>query len=234
MLNNHLLVTEQYAAEVAAGKAPQPVAVIWPEDSDDVDPYAYPTVYAALTNAAAGIKAPILVGSVVGIGPGQVRSEGIVWNPVTGAGASYSKRHLVPFGEYIPARAFMTKYFSELARVPDDFVPGTTPGVLTIGGVKIADVICFEVAYDDIVRSSVRGDGGVIVVQTNNADYGWTGQPEQQLAISQLRAVESGRPVMIASTSGISGYITPNGVVEQQPGSSPRPWSPPTSPRAPD
>jgi apolipoprotein N-acyltransferase len=218
VLNNHLLVTRQYAAEVAAGKAPQPAAVLWPEDSDDVDPYAYPTVYQALTNAADGIKAPILVGSVVGIGPAQVRSEGIVWSPVTGAGASYAKRHLVPFGEYIPLRAFLTKYFSELSRVPDDFVPGSTPGVLTIGGVKIADVICFEVAYDDIVRSSVRGDGGVIVVQTNNADYGWTGQPEQQLAISQLRAVESGRPVMIASTSGISGYITPDGAIQQQTG----------------
>ena len=216
VLNNHLLVTQQYAAEVAAGKLPQPAAVIWPEDSDDVDPYAYAIVYQELTAAAADVKAPILVGAVVAAGPGQVRSEGIVWNPTTGAGASYSKRHLVPFGEYIPMRSFLTKYFSELARVPDDFVPGNTPGVLTIGGVKIADVICFEVAYDDIVRSSVQGDGGVIVVQTNNADYGWTGQPEQQLAISQLRAVESGRPVLIASTSGISGYITPDGVIEQQ------------------
>ncbi|HEV2633778.1 MAG TPA: apolipoprotein N-acyltransferase [Actinocrinis sp.] len=218
VLNNHLAVTRQYAALVAAGQAPQPTAVIWPEDSDDVDPYAYPSVYQALTDAAAGINAPILVGAVVGAGPNQVRSEGIVWNPGTGAGASYAKRHLVPFGEYIPDRAFLTKYFSELSRVPDDFVPGTTPGVLTIGGVKIADVICFEVAYDDIVRSSVRGDGGLIVVQTNNADYGWTGQPEQQLAISQLRAVESGRPVLIASTSGISGYITPDGTIVQQTG----------------
>jgi apolipoprotein N-acyltransferase len=218
VLNNHLLVTQQYAAEVAAGKVPQPAAVIWPEDSDDVDPFAYPSVYYALTQAAANIKAPILVGAVVGIGPGQVRSEGIVWSPTTGAGASYSKRHLVPFGEYIPWRSFLTKYFSELNRVPDDFVPGNTPGALTIGGVNIADVICFEVAYDDIVRSSVNSDSGVIVVQTNNADYGWTGQPEQQLAISQLRAVESGRPVLIASTSGISGYITPDGAIAEQTG----------------
>jgi apolipoprotein N-acyltransferase len=218
VLNNHLDVTAQYAALVAAGKAPQPAAVLWPEDSDDVDPFAYPLVYDELTQAAASIKAPILVGAVVGVGSNQVRSEGIVWSPVTGPGASYSKRHLVPFGEYVPYRSFLSKYFSELSRVPADFVPGSTPGVLTIGGVKIADVICFEVAYDDIVRSSVRGGGGVIVVQTNNADYGWTGQPEQQLAISQLRAVESGRPVMIASTSGISGYITPDGVIHQQTG----------------
>jgi apolipoprotein N-acyltransferase len=216
VLNNHLSVTQQYAAAIASGKDPQPVAVFWPEDSDDVDPYASPFVYQALTNAAAQVGAPILVGAVVSVGENKVRSEGIVWSPTTGAGASYSKQHLVPFGEYVPYRTELSKYFSELSRVPEDFVPGDKPGVLTIGGVKIADVICFEVAYDDIVRGAVRGDGGVIVVQTNNADYGWTGQPEQQLAISQLRAVESGRPVLIAATSGISGYITPNGVIQQQ------------------
>jgi len=218
VLNNHLAVTRQYAAEIAAGKVPQPVAVFWPEDSDDVDPYAYPIVGQELTQAAKEINAPILVGAVVSASPTTVRSEGIVWSPVTGPGASYSKQHLVPFGEYVPYRTFLSKYFSELSRVPENFVPGNTPGVLTIGGVKIADVICFEVAYDDVVRNAVRGDGGVIVVQTNNADYGWTGQPEQQLAISQLRAVESGRPVLIAATSGISGYITPDGVIRQQTG----------------
>jgi len=77
-------------------------------------------------------------------------------------------------------------------------------------------VICFEVAYDDMVRDSVNSDTGVMVVQTNNATYGWSGQPEQQLAITQLRAVEHGRPVMIAATSGISGYITADGNVQQE------------------
>jgi apolipoprotein N-acyltransferase len=62
----------------------------------------------------------------------------------------------------------------------------------------------------------VRSDTGVMVVQTNNATYGWSGQPEQQLAITQLRAVEHGRPVMIAATSGISGYITADGNVQQE------------------
>jgi apolipoprotein N-acyltransferase len=87
---------------------------------------------------------------------------------------------------------------------------------MTVGGVKIAEVICFEVAYDDMVRSSVLGGGGVLVVQTNNATYGFTDQPGEQLAISQLRAVETGRPVMIAATSGISGYIDANGRIVDQ------------------
>jgi apolipoprotein N-acyltransferase len=216
VLDNHLAVTEQYAAEVAAGKAPKPAAVIWPEDSDDVDPTTDPVVAAELTAAAQAVGTQILVGTVVSVDANHARNEGVVWDPVTGPGQTYVKRHLVPMGEYVPFESTLRKYISELARVPRSYVPGSTPGVLTVGGVRLADVICFEVAYDDMVRSSVLGNGGVIVVQTNNATYGWTGQPEQQLAISQLRAVEHGRPVLIAATSGISGYITPDGVVHQQ------------------
>lgn len=218
VLDNHLAVTEQYAAAVAAGKVPKPAAVIWPEDSDDVDPFTDPGTYAQLTAAAQAVGTQILVGTVVDVGGGHARNEGVVWDPATGAGQTYVKRHLVPMGEYVPFESFMRKYISELSRVPRSYVPGSAPGVLTVGGVRIADVICFEVAYDDMVRSSVLGGGGVIVIQTNNATYGWTGQPEQQLAISQLRAVEHGRPVLIAATSGISGYITPDGTVHQQTG----------------
>lgn len=216
VLQNHLAVTERYAAKVAAGKAPKPAAVIWPEDSDDVDPTTDPVVAAELTAAAQSVGTQILVGTVVSVDANHARNEGIVWDPVTGPGQTYIKRHLVPMGEYVPFESTLRKFISELSRVPRSYVPGSTPGVLTVGGVRIADVICFEVAYDDMVRSSVLGDGGVIVVQTNNATYGWTGQPEQQLAISQLRAVEHGRPVLIAATSGISGYITADGVVHQQ------------------
>jgi len=216
VLDNHARVTEQYAAEVAEGKLPKPAAVFWPEDSDDVDPYTDPQAAAIVSQAVQSVGVPTLVGAVVVVGANNAKELGIVWDPNTGPGATYAKRHLVPFGEYIPWRAELTKFISELSWVPRDFIPGDTPGVMTVGGVKIAEVICFEVAYDDMVRSSVLGDGGVLVVQTNNATYGFTDQPAEQLAISQLRAVETGRPVMIAATSGISGYIDANGTIVDQ------------------
>ena len=216
VLDNHAKLTEQYAQEIAEGKAKQPVAVFWPEDSDDVDPYADTQAYETVSAAVGAIGVQTLIGTVVDVGPDNAQELGIVWDPKTGPGATYAKRHLVPFGEYIPYRAELTKYFSEMSLVPRDFIPGTKPGVLTVGGVKIALVICYEVAFDDMVRSSVLGGGGVLVVQTNNADYAWTDQPGEQLAISQLRAVETGRPVMIAATSGISGYIDASGRIVQQ------------------
>ena len=216
VLDNHAAVTEQYAAEIAEGKAKQPAAVFWPEDSDDVDPYTDPQAAAIVSQAVRSVGVPTLVGAVVVVGANNAKELGIVWDPKSGPGATYAKRHLVPFGEYIPWRAELTKFISELSWVPRDFIPGDQPGVMTVGGVKIAEVICFEVAYDDMVRSSVLGGGGVLVVQTNNATYGFTDQPGEQLAISQLRAVETGRPVMIAATSGISGYIDASGRIVDQ------------------
>ena len=53
-------------------------------------------------------------------------------------------------------------------------------------------------------------------MQTNNATYGLTGQPEQQMAMSRLRAVEHGRAVLVAATSGISAIVAPDGTIEQQ------------------
>jgi apolipoprotein N-acyltransferase len=97
-------------------------------------------------------------------------------------------------------------------------VPGATPGILPMGGTTVGDVICFEIAYDTVVREVVKGGADVVVVQTNNATYMGTGQIEQQFAISRLRAIETNRYVVVAATNGVSGVIAPDGqVVERAP-----------------
>jgi apolipoprotein N-acyltransferase len=149
-------------------------------------------------------------------GPQWRETAGIVWDPTTGPGATYVKRHPVPFGEYIPFRRQLLPLIGRLEMVGRDTYAGSTPGVLDIAGSTIGDVICFEIAYDEIVRDVVDHGGQVIVVQTNNATYGGTSQPDQQFEISRLRAMEFGRTVLIASTSGISGVIRPDGSVEQR------------------
>src|SRR5207248_186862 len=73
------------------------------------------------------------------------------------------------------------------------------------------DVICFEVAYDGVVRDAVKGGGRLLVVQTNNATFGRSGETSQQLAMGRLRAVEHGRTVLVAATSGMSAVIAPDG-----------------------
>ncbi|MGK5730624.1 apolipoprotein N-acyltransferase [Streptomyces sp. URMC 124] len=218
ILDNHAEATLQLARDVKAGKVPRPDLVIWPENSSDLDPFQYPQAYHRIDQAVKAIGVPVLVGALVDH-PGRsgyIDNKGIVWDPKTGPGASYAKQHPVPFGEYVPFRSALSKVVTRLQRVQRDFYPGDHTGVMQVGPARLGDVICFEVAYDEIVRDTVKDGARALVVQTNNATYGRTGQPEQQLAMSRLRAVEHGRAVVTAATSGISAVVAPDGTVRQR------------------
>ena len=217
VLTNHIEATRALADDVAAGREPAPDLVLWPENSSDIDPFRDPTVRARIDEVVAEVGAPTLVGVLVGTEDGsQVENTAIVWDPDTGAGERYVKRHPVPFGEYVPGRELVAPLVGRLDRVPRDMRAGTEPGVLEVGDVTVGVVICFEIAYDAEVHDTVAEGGEVLVVQTNNATYGRTGQPDQQFAISRLRALEHGRDVLIASTSGISGIIRADGEVAEK------------------
>jgi apolipoprotein N-acyltransferase len=213
VLNNHLAETAKLTAQVKAGTLAQPQLVLWPENASDVDPFVDTKAGAEIQAATNALGVPILVGAVLQDGPNNVSNTAIVWNPVTGPGERYTKRHLVPFGEYIPWRSLINHMTSLTSLVPQDFLPGHRVGTLTVGPATIADVMCFEVAFDEQVRDGVTHGGQMIVVQTNNATYNHTAETRQQLAMSQLRAVEHGRSVVVAATSGISAVITPSGHV---------------------
>ena len=214
VLGNHIAVTEQLASRVAAGELPRPDVVIWPENSSDLDPFRNQRARALIDAAVRTINVPVLVGAIVDDSADPehyANNEGIVWDPALGPTSVYVKQHPVPFGEYIPFRSVLTKFIGRLSLVPKDFVHGKNNGVLSLGQVRIGDVICFEIAYDGLVRETVNAGGRILVVQTNNATYSGTPESEQQLAISRLRAVEHGRAVLIAATSGISAVIAPDG-----------------------
>jgi apolipoprotein N-acyltransferase len=219
VLRNHVEATQKLASDVAAGRVPEPDLVIWPENASDIDPFTDPGAFDLIDGAVRDVGVPVLVGAVLdGPGPDYVSNAGIVWSPETGPGERYVKRHPVPFGEYIPFRGQLSGLISRLDQIPRDFFAGSRPGVLDVGPVRVGDVICFEIAYDGLVRDVVDQGARVLVVQTNNATYNGTGQPEQQLAMSRLRAVEHGRAVLVAATSGISAVVTPDGEVQSRSG----------------
>ncbi|TAM91686.1 MAG: apolipoprotein N-acyltransferase, partial [Jatrophihabitans sp.] len=146
------------------------------------------------------------------------RNAGILWSPTTGPGDTYIKRHPVPFAEYIPLRS-IAQWVSPAAKlVTSDMVAGSGNGLVRGGPVPFGDVICFEVAYDDLVRSSVRAGAQFLVVQTNNATFGHTAETYQQLAMSRLRAVETGRTVLQVATTGKSAIIDPDGTLVAESG----------------
>ena len=212
VLDNHVQRTLDLAADVAAGDEPRPDLVLWPENSSDIDPYVNTDAAREIDRAARAIGAPILVGAIVD-GPGRfISNTAIVWDPKDGPGDTYVKRHPVPLGEYVPARGFFRFFSADVDRITDQHA-GSEVGVLDVGGARVGDLICFEVVYDGLVNDVVDGGAGMIVVQTNNATFGYTDESAQQLAMSRLRAVEFGRSVAVAATSGISAIVAPDGSV---------------------
>jgi apolipoprotein N-acyltransferase len=218
VLYNHVRETLRLAREIRAGTAPQPSLVLWPENSSDVGPYTDPIARAEITAAARAVGAPILVGAILpGPGAHHRRNVGILWSPTTGPGARYVKRHPVPWGEYIPLRP-LAEWISPTAKTVTDMVAGSGNGLLRGGPFPVGDVICFEVAYDELVHSSVAAGAQLVVVQTNNSTFRYSAETYQQLAMSQLRAVETGRTVVQVATTGMSALIAPDGSVLAQSG----------------
>jgi apolipoprotein N-acyltransferase len=210
---NQVDLTVQLARDVQAGSEPLPDFVLWPENSTAVDPFRDAQTNAGIRAASAAIGVPILVGAIVDGGPDHVLNQGIVWDPVTGAGDRYTKRHPVPFGEYIPGRAFFTRQFGRLAEIPRDMLSGTRKEPLRVAGVEVADSICFDVAYDDGIYDQVSRGAELLTVQTSNATFIHTDQIQQQFAITRLRAIETGRWLVVSSTNGMTGVIAPDGSV---------------------
>ena len=209
---NHAAATDALAREVAAGTRPVPDLVIWPENSTDIDPFLDQSTYNEISAAATTINRPILVGAV--LQSPVVQNAGLLWLPGQGPVARYVKRRLVPFGEVIPFRSMISKITSLTALQPVDFTAGHSNYVFRVGQIRLGDAICYEIGFDDLVRSDITDGANLLTMQTNDATFerdGQTGETGQQLDMARIRAVEHDRAVVVASTTGYSAIIAPDG-----------------------
>jgi apolipoprotein N-acyltransferase len=208
---NHVAATERLARQVRRGQAAAPDLVIWPENSTDQDPRFNEFIYSAIAAAVNDIGRPVLVGAVL---QRPVRNAGQLWLPGKGPVAVYIKRRLVPFGEVIPFRGLLDSFTSLPSLQPVNFTPGHRAVVFAVGRIRLGDVICYEVGFDGLVSSEVAGGANLLAVQTNDADFeldGQTGETRQQLDMARIRAIEHDRAVVVASTTGISAIVAPDG-----------------------
>ncbi len=218
VLDNHVQGTYALLDDVEPGELD---LVLWPENGTDIDPQVDKQAAAAIDGAAQALGAPMLVGTVEYPETGGRYNTSVLWEPGQGVVATYSKRHPAPFAEYIPLRPVARLFSSAVDRVTRDMLPGHGDGAMPLESerlgrtVVLGDVICFEVAYDSLVRSAVRAGGEILVVQTNNATFGWSDESTQQLAMSRIRAIEHGRATVQISTVGVSGVIQPNGALTE-------------------
>lgn len=220
VLNNHLggtyTLAEDFAGELDV--------VLWPENGSDLDPQTAPDVARGLDAAASAVGAPILVGAQEFPQAGGRYNVSLLWQAGSGVIGRYAKQHPAPFGEYIPMRPFLRLLSDQVDRVTTDMIAGVNPPVVEVpsrlgqGGYRMGTIICFEVAYDEIVRDAVLEGAQVLVVPTNNASFGFTAESTQQLAMSRMQAITTGRAAVQISTVGVSGVITPDGTVVRRTG----------------
>lgn len=198
--------------------------VLWPENSSDIDPRTDAETAATVTEAAQAFDAPLLLGTN-DYSPDEGRyNTSLVWLPSGRAlpGAEYQKQQPAAFAEYIPIRSIARRFSAEVDRVSVDVLPGSGPARIDIPiesldrDVTVGPIICFEVAYDWVPRQAVRNGAEFLAVQTNNATFGATPESTQQLAMSRLRAIETGRSTFQVSTVGVSAVISPTGRILDQ------------------
>ncbi|MFE6664565.1 apolipoprotein N-acyltransferase [Streptomyces sp. NPDC057697] len=213
VLDNHVRRTEQLAREVKEGKVPQPDFVLWPENSSDLDPYRNADARIVIDDAVKAIGVPTVIGAVIEPDTGNLRNTLIQWDPKKGPVDTYDKRHIQPFGEYMPMRSVARVFSSDVDRVQREFGPGRKVGVFDLAGTQVGLVTCYEAAFDDAVRDTVMHGGQMIAVPSNNATFGRSEMTYQQLAMSRVRAVEHSRSVVVPVTSGVSAVIRPDGTI---------------------
>ncbi|UYG08601.1 apolipoprotein N-acyltransferase [Halomonas sp. M4R1S46] len=149
----------------------------------------------------------------------QRDGQGHYYNSVIVADASageYRKRHLVPFGEYLPLESLLRGAIAFF----DLPMPAMTPGPdaqapLEVAGTRLGNAICYEIIYADLVAEQAR-HSGVILTVSNDTWFGASIGPQQHLQMARLRALENGRPVIRATSNGVTALIDAQGRILQR------------------
>ena len=209
-----LLLAQFDATEAIADKTAD--VVLWPEGGTDVNPIADRDAATYFDFVAHQFHAPFISGAITEDGD-DIYNSSILWREGEGAVDIYNKRHPVPFGEYIPDRAFWRPFAPDLIDlVQREYTIGTTDSVFDLGKWTVGVNICFDIVDDQLMTESVRDGAQVIFAQSNNADFGRTDESLQQLAIARIRAMELGRSVVNISTVGTSAIILADGSTLEQ------------------
>ncbi len=189
--------------------------VIWPESP-------FPVLIAEDPRAVAEIarvlppKTTLITGAVRSersdTGLRRFYNSLLVFGPGGRVVAGYDKRHLVPFGEYLPLEGVLSALgVRRFVHAPGTFAAGTHDGTLDIPGLPpVQPLICYEAIFPhEMARGATRP--GLIVNITNDAWFGTTFGPHQHFAQARLRAIEFGLPLVRVANTGISGLVDPYG-----------------------
>jgi len=206
ILARYLDLTRQVAARGA-------VLVVWPESAT---PFLFEEDPAgeAVRATARETGAYVLFGSdqIERGSPPRYYNAAFLLDPEGRTAAVYRKRHLVPFGEYVPLKRVLF-FVSPLVEAVSDFSAGAEPVMMEVAGHAVSAAICYEAVFEYLAREAVGRGSQLLTTLTNDAWYGRSSAPWQHFEQASVRAVEQGRYLVRAANTGVSGIVDPYGRV---------------------
>ncbi len=190
----------------------RPALIVWPETAVPFFLRREAELSRRVYSLTAEIGVPILLGTP------DVGNDSRLYNTAFLLGGDgqirgrYDKRHLVPFGEYVPLQTLFF-FLDKLVVGIGDFGRGRTATVFSLDGARFSVMICYEVIFPAEVREFVREGAEFLVNITNDAWFGRSGAPYQHLAMAAMRAVENGTYLVRAANTGVTGVIAPSGEI---------------------
>jgi len=203
------------AADAGRARSSRVSLVVWPEDTVALgQPLVGSPQAAALSALARRWRVTLLAGVTVTLPwPSHTfRNEVVAWGPDGRIVGVFEKVHRVPFGEYVPDRAFFS-HLANLSGVPLDAVPGHGSGLLRTPAGPLGLMVSYEVFYAARGRSSVRAGAQLLVVPTNTSSYATSQVPTQEVAAARVQAVSEGRDLVQAAPTGFSALVDHRGRV---------------------
>ncbi len=189
--------------------------VVWPETAF---PYAinqYSDLEEFVSELAVECDVTLIVGTIWEDDEGNsynalclVMPDGVIHEDY------YAKRHLVPFGEYVPMADFIEIVLpplAELSALGNDLTPGGDPALFDTAWGRIGGLICFDSIYEQLALDSVRDGAELLVLSSNDSWFKDSAAIHQHEAQAKLRAIETGRFLVRAGNTGISTVITDKG-----------------------
>jgi apolipoprotein N-acyltransferase len=187
--------------------------VLWPEDVVSLDTLLSGSpAEGGLSALARALHSTLVVGVTETVSGSTFRNEIVAFGPDGAVVSRYEKVHRVPFGEYVPYRGFFS-HLANLSAVPLDAVPGTGTGVLDTPAAPLGAMVSYEVFFAGRGRSSVRHGAQLLIVPTNTSSYATSQVPTQEIAASEVQAVQQGRDLLQAAPTGYSAAVTHRGTL---------------------
>ena len=210
-INGSAAAVLKAAFDASASVRPPVDLVLWPEDVVALDgPVDGSAAGVRIGEVARRLRAPLLAGVTEDVGDDRFRNAQVVWDRDGRITGRYDKVHRVPFGEFVPGRAVISRLVS-LDAIPRDAIAGQGTGKVDTSVGPVGIVISFEVFFSGRARSAIGHGGELLLAPTNTASYTTTQVPTSEIAAATLRAWETGRDVVMAAPTGYSAVIDSHG-----------------------